>query len=424
MTHELPQEIGRDIAVSAADIWKPRKQLLAKVGLSLGVMAAALTAATARPNKAQASPSEAAAAAHPLEYVGITSNRIWVPDLNQARQAAHDIADTNANTVRIFQPYNQSQAEFSFDLPRLCNAAEAARENNLILEITTLGVQSVTEKGKKVIKHNYVPSNAGGVSRYLSVVKTMLMDIAGPDTAHSGPGGTACVEQPLDKVMIGDFDEVNSEDFNSNIDPAKKYAYLESKAIPTYAKISDDINHAFEGTPHSFTLEHVVGALAVSHHDYLGFLKDFDQALKGFGVTDPDFLLAVHPYPADSTVNPATIEAAINPLLRDELDAAWGKDRVSVFFDEIGVSAIPDKKRSQYGTRSLQAAAVKENLQAQYYSDTIHKAAQLRGVVGILTFQSQDVSNDGWPSGLYSPDNTPKKARDAVASAFYDTTAH
>src|SRR5437868_3915871 len=87
----------------------PKKnRRLAKAGLIAGALAAAVTATTAKPNRAAARPSldDVSRASHPLEYVGVTSNRIWVPDLNQARAAAGDIAALNADTVRIFQPYN------------------------------------------------------------------------------------------------------------------------------------------------------------------------------------------------------------------------------------------------------------------------------------------------------------------------------
>jgi len=425
-SHSAPREAASQ-AVLALEA--PKKHLLAKVGLAAGTLAAAFTAATAHPNKALATAesAETARTAHPLDYIGVTSNRIWDLDLDVARQAAKDIAAANANTVRIFQPYNLSQAEFSFDLPRLCHAAEAARENNLTLEISFLGVQKVMEKNKRVLKHNYVPGNAGGVSRYLHVAKTILLDIAGPNANRPGPNGAPpCVQEPLTKVIIEDFDEVNSEDFNSNTNPAKSYAYLESRAIPAYAKIAADINAAFEGAgtgpkpdePH-FTLVHAVGALAAANHDPVGFLRDFDKALKGFGVQNPGFLLAVHPYPKDSKTNPSQVEANLYPLIKAELDSAWGANKVSIFYDEIGVPAISPKKRGLYGPRSLQAAAVDEGAQAQYYRDAINEASLEDGVVGELTFQSQDEQNDGWPSGIYDPKGGRKSSWNTVADTFY-----
>lgn len=422
MTRETRPDIIKVEPVSTSHPERRRSGLLAKAVVFAGGLAVAATAATAKPNKADATPLGLSSPqiSHQLEYVGVTSNRIWVPDLNQARKAAQDIAAANANTVRIFQPYNQSQAEFSFDLPRLCNAAEAARENNLTLEISFLGVQRVMQNGKKLIKHNYVPSNAGGVARYLHVVKTILMDIAGPNAAKSGPGGTACVEQPLDKVIIEDFDEVNSDGFNSNIDPAKKYAYLESRAIPELTKISDLINRSFEGTDHSFTLIHAIGALAAGNHDPVGFLRDFDREIKKYDIEDPNFLLTVHPYPANTSTTPAQVEANLYPLLRAELDSVWGKDKVPIFYDEIGVSAISPKNRSLYGPRSLQAALVDEGAQAQYYKSAIMEASGEDGVVGLLTFQSQDVPNDGWPSGIYDPSGKRKDSWNTVAKTFYD----
>src|SRR5438552_4090017 len=76
-----------------------KKRLLAKVGLFAGLLASAAVASTARPVAASTRPDELGLArtSHPLEYVGITSNRIWVPNLQDARQAAQDIAATNAN---------------------------------------------------------------------------------------------------------------------------------------------------------------------------------------------------------------------------------------------------------------------------------------------------------------------------------------
>lgn len=403
-----------------------RRNLLIKAGLALGVLASAAAAATAHPNKAMGDTrsAEAPLAAHPLDYVGIASNRIWVPDLDKARQAAQDIAATNATTVRIFQPYNLSQMEFSYDLPRLCNAAEAARENNLMLEISFIGVQTVTKDRQKKLRHNYVPSNAGGVSRYLNFVKTIIMDVAGPNTATSGPDGKPCVEEPLEALMIEDLNEVNSRSFNSNTKPAKKYAYLVSRTAPVYDKIEQDINQAFEAKgpdeTHRFKLVHAVGALAAGSHDPVGFLRDFDRELKNIGVTQPGFdLLALHPYPTDPSRNPAEVVATLHGPVKQELDSAWGKDNVGIIYDEFGVPAISEANRKQYGNRSLSASTVSESTQAKYYKDTIAEAASQDGVVGILTFQGRDEKDDGWPTGVYRPDGKRKFSWNTLADTFY-----
>lgn len=429
MAHEMSPGIVERDAANAANYSVPRKkELLAKAGLSLGVLAAALTASIARPNKADANPSSITSPriSHPLEDIGVTSNRIWVPDLNQARQAAQAIAATNANTVRIFEPYNMTQTQLDFDRPRLCNAAEAARENNLTLEISIIGVYRARQNGKEVIRHNYVPSNAGGVSRYLNFVKSIIMDVAGPDAAAAANGVPACVEEPLTKLIIEDFNEVNSPDFNSNVDAAKGYAYLESKAIPDYAKITDDINQSFENTSgdniHTthLTLIHAIGALAAANHDPIGFLRDFDKEIKRYDIKNPNIRLAVHPYPADPSADPAQVEASLYGPIRSELDATWGKDVVPIFYDEIGVNAISADNRAMYGTRSLQAATVQVGTQAQYYKDTIVEASMEEGVSGVLTFQSQDVRNDGWPSGIYNPKGNRKNSWNTVAKTFHD----
>jgi hypothetical protein len=291
--HFMARESSPDIiaikaAQEAAIIREaPKKRgLIAKVGLATGVLAAAATAATAKPNNAYARADVplGARVSHPLDYVGFTSNRIWVPRLDDALRAAKNIAATNANTVRIFEPYNQTQTSMDYDLPRLCNAAEAARQNNLTLEISTIGVYRDSQKR---IRHNYVPSNAGGVSRYLNFAKTIILAVAGPDASKPGPNGSQpCVQEPLNNLIIEDFNEVNSSSFNSNQDAAKKYAYLESKAIPALAKDETDINRAFEAagnSEHHFKLVHAIGGLAAGVHDPVGFLKDFDQELKKFG---------------------------------------------------------------------------------------------------------------------------------------------
>jgi hypothetical protein len=433
MARQVPKTPESETAWSGAALLElPKKRLFAKVGLGAGILATALTAGTAKPNNvyAQSRASETARTSHPLDYVGVTSNRIWVTDLDEARQAAHDIAATNANTVRIFEPYNHTQAAMDSDLPRLCNAAEAARENNLTLEISTLGYRR--DKHNK-LRHDYVAGSAGNVSRYLNFVKTMIMHVAGPNADQPGPDGEPpCVEEPLSKLVIEDYNEVNSGGFNNNDDPAKRYAYLESKAIPVYHKIVRDINAAFEAkdtdktaeTPH-FTLVHAVGALAVNNHHPLQFLRRFDSELKKHGVTNPDFMLAVHLYPSDQTTNPAKLESRIYPLLRQELDSAWGDDddeQIPIFYDEVGVNAISPDKRYLYGKKSLQAQAVSESTQGQYYKDTITTATMQDGVVGVLTFQSQDVPNDGWPASTVNVDGTHKMSWSTVSQANYDVS--
>jgi len=404
-----------------------RLERIGRLAAYAGVIGTAVLAAGVAAKSASSHPDALGAAkiSHPLDYVGVTSNRIWVPDRQEAVEAAQEIADTGANTVRIFEPLSPGQAEIDNDKVRLCNAAEAARESNLTLEISYMGHQ-----GSKV---NYVPSSAAAVTRFITTDSAVLWNIAGPNANKRGPNGSPpCVEEPLSKVIVEVFNEVNSGTFNANRDAPKKYAYLMSRAGPALAKDADNINQALEAaTPAGqqtaqppFTLIRAAGGLAVGNSDPIGFLRDFDIALKNLGVTTVPFdLLTIHPYPRDITSDPAGIEAALYGPMKSELDTSWGNSKVSIFYDEIGVRAVAAAKRSLYGPKSLSVSSVTIGTQAQYYHNTFKEASEEEGVVGVLTFQGEDASDDGWPSGIVNPDSSHKPSWNSVAQTFHDALA-
>lgn len=416
-----PDSIETGPQPAAGSFEHSKRKLLAKAGAVIGALSLAATMVPFKSETAQARSNytNGPRTTHPLEYVGVTSDQIWVPNLAEAQQAAQEIAATGANTVRIFEPLGPTQAEINNDAERLCNAAEAARENNLTLEVSFIGH---TGDGGP-----YVPDSSNAVSRFLTTANAIQWHLAGPNADKPGSNGAAaCVQAPLKTLIIEPFNEVNSGDFNNNQDPAKKYAYLMSRAYPSLnadaAKINQELSASTDPVIKApYRLIMAAGGLAGSHNDPVGFLKNFDADLKALGVNSPPFdILAVHPYPIDPTTDPAIVESNLYPPLENELKSSFGHD-VPIFYDEIGVPAKPAaNKVSLYGPRSLAAAAVSEGLQAQFYHDALLEAATEPDVVGELIFQGRDDPNDGWPSGLNYPDGSHKGSWNSTSLSIHE----
>src|SRR5579862_1668051 len=394
--------------------------LLRRVGAAAGALILAASLSPFGPETAlgQSNNRVGGKAYHPLEYVGVTSDQIWVPNFSQALQAAQQIAETGANTVRIFEPYSPGQAEINNDRESLCDAAEAAREENLTLEISFMGHHHD--------KVNFVPSNASAITKFQTTIGTILWNIAGPNANKPGPNGSpACVQEPLKDVMIEEENEVNSNTFNSNKDAPQKYAYLTVRLDKAIDAEVTSINNALESSPDPnisapLKVQKVIGGLAAGHNDVLTFLKSYDSALKIMGVTTfPGDMLAVHPYPANPLANPANVEASLYQPVENELRTSFGED-IPIFYDEIGVGAVEATKKYLYGPRSLSAASVTTGLQAQYYRDTFKEAASEPDVVGVLTFQGRNNPNDGWPDGFDNPNGSHTGAWNSISTTYHD----
>jgi hypothetical protein len=161
------------------------------------------------------------------------------------------------------------------------------------------------------------------------------------------------------------------------------------------------------------------------------FIRDLGEAYRASGRDRPPMDgFAFHPYPASSQVPPDRPTAAESPWilmadyeekLRPLLDEAFGPG-LPVLYSELGVeSMIPGAQASLY-TGTEVAKPVDEATQADYYRRAIRLAGCQDGVEGLLLFHVRDEpALEGFQSGVYYVDGSPKESLDPVREAVERT---
>jgi hypothetical protein len=171
-------------------------------------------------------------------------------------------------------------------------------------------------------------------------------------------------------------------------------------------------------------------------HSPTAFIRDLGAAYRASGRHAPLMdAFAIHPYMLTSAVPPTVahpkttqITLADYPKLVTLLDEAFrgtpqrGRT-LPILYTEFGVqTTIPDQKLSTYqAATAAEAMRVSPERQAAYYRKALALAYCQPTVKGLFIFHTFDeYSLDGWQSGLYYADRTPKPSlplfRQAVAA--------
>lgn len=172
-------------------------------------------------------------------------------------------------------------------------------------------------------------------------------------------------------------------------------------------------------------------------HSPTAFIRDLGDAYRASGREKPLMdAFAFHPYMLASRDSPATphpenttITLADYPklvaLLREAFHGtAQPGERLPIFYTEFGVQTrVPAPKRRFYLDLDSPARtdAVPFGVQAAYYRRALELAYCQPTVRGLFVFHTFDEPGlDGWQSGLYFPDRTPKPSLPAFKRAVAD----
>jgi hypothetical protein len=171
-------------------------------------------------------------------------------------------------------------------------------------------------------------------------------------------------------------------------------------------------------------------------HSPTEFIRDLGRAYRASGRSRPLMdAFAIHPYMLKSSIPPSRahprttqITIADYPKLVTLLDEAFRGTHqrgrtLPVLYTEFGVqTGVPQKKLAAYqsGTSPDAVDTVSAATQAAYYRQALALAYCQPTVRGLFVFHTFDESDlDGWQSGLYYADRSPKPSlhsfRKAVA---------
>jgi hypothetical protein len=160
-------------------------------------------------------------------------------------------------------------------------------------------------------------------------------------------------------------------------------------------------------------------------HSPTAFIRDVGRDYRASGRRAPLMdAFAIHPYMLSSKIPPTVphpktteITLADYPKLVTLLDEAFRGTHqrgrtLPIIYTEFGVqTVVPDQKMSAYqtGTTPNAEEGVSAATQAAYYRKALELAYCQPTVRGLFIFHTFDESNlNGWQSGLYYADGTPK----------------
>ena len=172
-------------------------------------------------------------------------------------------------------------------------------------------------------------------------------------------------------------------------------------------------------------------------HSPTAFIRDLGRAYRGSGRKRPLMdAFAFHPYMQASRVSPTVAHAentsitlADYPKLVALLDEAFkGTEqpgtRLPIYYTEFGVqTSVPRPKLRFYNDAGSaeRSDTVDFGRQAAYYRTALSLSYCQPTVSGIFVFHTFDESDfDGWQSGLYFADRTPKPSLPAFKRAVAD----
>jgi hypothetical protein len=168
-------------------------------------------------------------------------------------------------------------------------------------------------------------------------------------------------------------------------------------------------------------------------HSPTVFIQDMGTAYRASGRTTPIMdVLAIHPYPENSTIPPTFAHPLTTPigiadytklvgLLTTAFDGtAQPGSTLPILYAEYGVETqIPSDKVALYtGAEPATIHPVPEATQAEYYKQALQIVFCQPTVIGLFIFHAFDESAlDRFQSGLYYANATPKTSLPAVKDA-------
>jgi hypothetical protein len=175
-------------------------------------------------------------------------------------------------------------------------------------------------------------------------------------------------------------------------------------------------------------------------HSPTAFIRDLGKVYRASGRKSPLMdAFAIHPYMLSPKIPPTVthpktteITLADYPKLVTLLDEAFrgtpqrGRT-LPILYTEFGVqSVVPEEKMSAYqeGTSPNSEEGVSAATQAAYYRQALALAYCQPTVRGLFVFHTYDESSlNGWQSGLYYADRTPKPSVRGFRRAVADLRA-
>jgi hypothetical protein len=172
-------------------------------------------------------------------------------------------------------------------------------------------------------------------------------------------------------------------------------------------------------------------------HSPTAFIRDLGAAYRASGRRSPLMdAFAIHPYMLDPGVPPTVahpkttqITLADYPKLVTLLDEAFRRTpqrgrTLPILYTEFGVqTAVPPSKRAAYGAGASGTSelGVSFSTQVAYYRQALALAYCQPTVRGLFVFHTFDeAALDGWQSGLYYADRTPKPSLKGFRRAVAD----
>ena len=171
-------------------------------------------------------------------------------------------------------------------------------------------------------------------------------------------------------------------------------------------------------------------------HSPTVFIRDLGDAYRASGRTRPIMdWFAFHPYGANSTEPPATrheTTTAISIGDYNKLVKVLGQafdgtkqlgSEIPILYDEYGIeSTIPGAKTKYYtGDEPTSTKPLPPAVQGQRYRDAIALTFCAPTVKAMFLFHTFDeITREGWQSGLYYADKTPKPSLRIVRQAFQE----
>ena len=168
-------------------------------------------------------------------------------------------------------------------------------------------------------------------------------------------------------------------------------------------------------------------------HSPTVFIQDMGTTYRAMGRTTPIMdVLAIHPYPENSTIPPTFAHPNTTPigiadynklvgLLATAFDGtAQPGSTLPILYAEYGVETqIPSPKSGSYtGVEPVTIKPVPETTQAAFYRQALQITFCQPNVIGLFIFHAFDEpALDRFQSGLYYADGTPKSSLTAVKSS-------
>ncbi|MBI4033845.1 cellulase family glycosylhydrolase [Candidatus Saccharibacteria bacterium] len=340
-----------------------------------------------------------------LQYVGVDID-VRSPDSEQVSKELDRAKELGYNALRLVTTWSFGQAEAYNDVPMLEFAIREARERDMepILAVTPCWQSE-----------NCEAPTASDQTRFI----TTLSHLA----------------QVLDvKQWIIGIEPNNSIFWNF------QYAQNgESRAPAAYYRlVARSYDELKKRSPDNVV---ICGSLASSGdddptkkrpgHSIYRFIEGMAAEYKKSGRQSPFCdVLAIHPHLAFPTESPLTehgqrtVGIADYPKLVKLWDKAFkdtGQPKVPIFYSEFGIeSEIPKSKLAFY--TGSQSERLKESVRAEYLNQAYKVAACQVRVIGLNNFLLYDEQRlDGWQSGAYYADGSPKSSLDSNRRTITET---